>query len=177
MIIDIIIIFICIFFGFWGYKKGLLYSVVSTFRFAIGVCGSFFLTSHFKTFLQSKTSIFARDTFQAINDIDFVKNIIAFVILFIIIEIVLFILLHLILKRKNKKSALNTINGVLGFVFGFLRGALLILVLLLVIIPLYQTVAPSQLETITNLIDSSSIATFLYDHNILTYLFESFVIK
>ena len=108
---------------------------------------------------------------QQAADISF--SIICFIAIVIAVRIVTFIFCALFSKKHND-GVIGFFDGVLGMLMGVIRGGLLVLLFLGLIFPLMTVISPEFAQIITDNLESSYVAGFLYDNNILMDLLNVF---
>lgn len=96
-------------------------------------------------------------------------SVIAFLLVVAGIKILCFLLARLF-SRKYNTGAAGFLDGLLGFLFGFVRGVILIFLFFALLVPVLGLLWPELSKTITQAMDDSYMAGFLYDDNVLLIL-------
>lgn len=92
------------------------------------------------------------------------------ILIFFIVKVVLFII-ALILDKFMKIPVLNQLNHFGGLIFGLLKGGIIVCVLLAILIPI---IGMTNNQFITNGLESSMVAGFLYDNNIILSIIRGY---
>lgn len=79
-------------------------------------------------------------------------------------------LFTLLFSKKYHSGITGFFDGVLGVMFGFVRGVLCIFVFLALLVPVLCYIFPSASAFITESMDKSNIAGFLYNNNVILIL-------
>ncbi|MCQ2302952.1 MAG: CvpA family protein [Bacteroidales bacterium] len=119
--LDIIIAIVLFFFGFRGYKKGLVIEVVSLASFVVGIWGAM----HFSDFTAAHLSEFTEINPKYINTV-------AFILTFILLVILVNLIGKLVMKFV-KTMNLSFFNRLGGSIFGAAKGILLCSLLVMVL--------------------------------------------
>jgi len=107
---------------------------------------------------------------QALGELlaDLIITVVVAVALFIV-SMILISLLGKLLDLVNKIPGFKQVNGILGAVFGLVQGVLIMDFAFIVLLLFSSTFAGQYL---LGEIGKSSLLTWLYEHNILLYLFQ-----
>lgn len=184
MILDIVFVFILLIFGFNGFRKGFLHTIVSLLGWILAIVLAFFSTPYVKNFLLSYTDLYneiipkspiAMDVpkglesffFQTISEIIF--NIVIFFLIFILLKLTIWFLLHF-LTKKDKHSLTGVVDGTFGFIFGLFKGFLSVFVIIAVIMPLSEILLPHLVSNIEIMLESSQFAQTIYDYNPIFFI-------
>lgn len=104
---------------------------------------------------------------------DIAFSIICFLAIVIAVRLITFIFCHLFSKKHNEGIA-GFFDGVLGLLMGAVRGGIFVLLFLGLIFPVMTVVSPELAQMITDSLQTSYVAGFLYDNNIFMDLLNVF---
>ncbi len=105
--------------------------------------------------------------------VDIAYTVICFLLIVLAARLVTFVFCFLFSKKHNDGAA-GFFDGVLGLLMGAARGVLLALLFLGLVFPFLAITSPELARTITDSLDSSYVAGYLYDNNILMDLLTLF---
>lgn len=101
-------------------------------------------------------------------------TIFVFVGIIIVITFIIFILTLMLSKRYND-GFIGFFDGFLGMLFGLVGGAALVMLLLALMMPMKYVMGPDIYEKIDKQLDSSVIASVVYDNNPLLEAINGFM--
>lgn len=189
MYLDILIVLLFLLSAYKGYKIGLIYSLLKTFKWISAVIISFLFLNPTKSFLLKHFNGSNVNTNE--NLITFIPenigetllspiseliiSVVAFFILFLISNIILGIIINFF-KPTDNHSTLSGVNRFLGLLLGMVKGALLVSIIICVMLPISDMFFHNLGPVLRNNLNSSYISKYIYDTNPLwlgiTYLLK-----
>ena len=158
MILDIIVILLIGFLTWRGFKRGLIGSLISMFAFIISIIITWFAYPYISRTFGGNALV----------------NMGIVLALFILCMIGLRFVARL-LKVITNLPIIKQVNALGGGVFGFLRGALIVygvLALIAITRPVGIHLATEQYSVLDNMFETSSVASAMYENNLITNFFE-----
>lgn len=97
---------------------------------------------------------------------DLIMGILAFFLIIFGLKL-LFGLITLLLSKKYRRGAVGCVDGLGGLTFGLIRGVIIVLLVFMVLVPVVAMVNQDFSQQITDQINTSQIAPYIYNKNIL----------
>lgn len=151
---------------YMGYKKGLLYELISFLYTAASVLIAWFMSPVLASLFPFFDISDIDEKYQMLNklyDFNALLNTIAyFVIIFLLLKL-LYILISLLVKSLNKIPVIGSLNQLLGGIFGVLHATIIVLALsLLLSLPVIRNGKQVREKTLFRYVGSISNEAFSY---------------
>ncbi len=151
---------------YMGYKKGLLYELISFLYTAASVLIAWFMSPVLASLFPFFDIGNIDEKYQMLNKIyDFnglLNTIAYFVIIFLLLKL-LYILISLLVKSLNKIPVIGSLNQLLGGIFGILHATIIVLALsLLLSLPIIKNGKQVREKTLFRYVGSISNEAFSY---------------
>jgi uncharacterized membrane protein required for colicin V production len=151
---------------YMGYKKGLLYELISFLYTAASVLIAWFMSPVLASLFPFFDIGDIDEKYQMLNKIyDFnglLNTIAYFVIIFLLLKL-LYILISLLVKSLNKIPVIGSLNQLLGGIFGILHATIIVLALsLLLSLPIIKNGKQVREKTLFRYVGSISNEAFSY---------------
>ncbi len=151
---------------YMGYKKGLLYELISFLYTAASVLIAWFMSPVLASLFPFFDIGDIDEKYQILNKIyDFnglLNTIAYFVIIFLLLKL-LYILISLLVKSLNKIPVIGSLNQLLGGIFGILHATIIVLALsLLLSLPIIKNGKQVREKTLFRYVGSISNEAFSY---------------
>lgn len=126
------------------------------------------LTSGLPDFLKKPVESATESISIAVADkaTDLIMGILAFFLIIFGLKL-LFGLITLLLSKKYRRGAVGCLDGLGGLTFGLIRGVIIVLLVFVVLVPVVAMVNQDFSQQITDQINTSQIAPYIYNKNII----------
>lgn len=126
------------------------------------------LTSDLPDFLKKPVESATESISIAVADkaTDLIMGILAFLIIIFGLKL-LFGLITLLLSKKYRRGAVGCLDGLGGLTFGLIRGVIIVFLVFVVLVPIVAMINQDFSQQITDQINTSQIAPYIYNKNLL----------
>lgn len=121
----------------------------------------------FSQWIQDSSTGFVYGTTASLTDV--ILTVIAFIVVILAIKLLCWFFVW-IFSKEHHDGLIGFLDSLVGLLFGAVRGVLLILLLFAFLVPVLCLLPGTLSETLKTAMDQSSVASFLYDDNLLLIL-------
>lgn len=101
---------------------------------------------------------------------DLVLTITVFLLILIVLKLIFWIVLRVLAKNYNRR--INGVDGFFGILIGIVRGSIYVCIFLAALIPFMNLMPPDFTASMTDTLNSSYIAGWLYENNPLMVMLQ-----
>lgn len=185
MILDIVIAAVILISLIDGFRRGFVFTFIHTSGWIIAAVLAFIGTGYTKEWIIKNTPLgglvpevpvsdsvpeIIHGTFISVTS-GMLTSLLVFAVLFIAVKLVLNVLLYFFTKAQ-RGGFTGFFDGLFGMAFGLLKGIVASYIILLLILPLAESFLPDTVPAVDSMLESSKVASVLYDKNPIVFLLE-----